>query len=70
MNQSASKSLTLLKWIGTGTGVSGALLVALIMQQHPTSTQGDAVRFLTDFISGMTDGYTLRLFQKLHLGLS
>jgi dGTPase len=39
-----------------------------VMRQKPTVTQGDAIRFLTDFISGMTDGYTQRLFQKLHAG--
>ncbi|MBF0453899.1 MAG: dNTP triphosphohydrolase [Magnetococcales bacterium] len=41
-----------------------------VMKKNPSTTPGDAIRFLTDFISGMTDGYTKRLFQKLHLGQS
>jgi dGTP triphosphohydrolase len=41
-----------------------------IMEKNLSTIPGDAIRFLTDFISGMTDGYTKRLFQKLHLGQS
>lgn len=41
-----------------------------VLRQKPTATQGEAIRILTDFISGMTDGYTQRLFRKLFGGLS
>ncbi|MBF0453898.1 MAG: hypothetical protein HQL72_03650 [Magnetococcales bacterium] len=47
MNQPASRLLTWLKWIGTSTGVTGALLVALNI---PQSGYG----FLLFLISSLT----------------
>ncbi|MBF0134951.1 MAG: deoxyguanosinetriphosphate triphosphohydrolase [Magnetococcales bacterium] len=37
-----------------------------VIKSQPTSSKYDAIRFLVDFVSGMTDGFALRLHRQIN----